>query len=218
MSTHARRPNCRAARALRLAVVSACVLAAAFAAGCRTVEAHAAGDLSIAHAPPTALVLPLYENPDEYGASDYTLFGSTGSQGSGLVVSRAVASSVKTYLRVVPPEELRLAMIRRGLKVPELTALPDAEAVALARDLQADALILGQVETCRTSWFLFIPRSRVAFTLRALRVTDGQPWWHARFEEGSFLATERELAADGARRVISLLAAKRNWPPQSSLP
>lgn len=204
-------PGAATLHLFRLVVVPVCALLVALLAGCSTAEVYAARGLHAPDAQPMVLILPLYENPDEYGASDYTLFGRTGSQGSGLVVSRAVALSLKNHLSVVSPEAIRLAMLQRGLQVADLAALADAAALELARELKADMLVLGQIETCRTTWFLFVPRSRVAFNLRAMYAQDGRSWWNARFEDASFSATERELAADGARRIIRLLNAKRIW-------
>jgi len=196
-----------------LAVVS--LLAALMTAGCATLEldSHAAPGATAVH--PTVLVLPLREDPDEYGVGDYTLFGGTGPQGSGELIRRTVAASLKEYFSLVPPDALRLAMVRRGIKISDLPLMSDDAARELARELKADLLVRGEVKTCRTAWILFIPRSRVAFSLRAIWTENGREWWRARFEDASFISPEQRLAAEGARRIVRRLARRHSWPPKA---
>jgi len=202
-----------AARRTSLALV--CIFTSMMTAGCATLEldSHPASNTAAARC--TVLVFPLRENPDEYGVADYTLFGRTGPQGSGQLISRTVAASLKEYFSLVPSDALRLALLRRGLKISDLPIMNDDAARELARELKADLLVRGGVETCRTTWFLFIPRSRVAFNLQAIRVKDGWEWWRARFEDASFIYPEQQLAAEGARRIIRRLADRHSWLPKA---
>ena len=194
---------------LRVTGLLCCVLLICGAAGCATIEV-AATPLAHDAFGKTVLVLPLAERPAQYSAVDYTLFGKTGTQGSGPVVARAVARALASegVARLVSREAVRKTMHHRNLKMPDLAALSVHQGTELSRDLGAEIVVMGEVEAYQTAWFLFVPRSVVAFSLRALETENGRGIWRARFRKGSFFKNERRLTTEGAKEIAVTLRSR----------
>lgn len=192
-----------------LCVVCAALLLAG-AAGCRTVRMTplARDDLGKGK---SVLVLPLDERHIAYAAADFTLYGKTGAQGSGAPVARAVARAFgdSGLYRPVPRARVHAAMHSRKLKLADLGELPPARAVEFAQAVKAEIVVVGAIGAYQTSWVLFIPRSRIAFTLAGYETAGGGELWRAECRDRATFRRESALTRRAARDLARLLKDAR---------
>ncbi len=175
--------------------------------GCGSVE-FAVTNPALLEPGQRALLLPLDETDALRVASDLGVGGITGAQGSGQVVARALSIElVETGVYdMVPREALYAEMHQRGLHMPELAAIANDQAFDIARATGAGVLILGDVRRRDTRWLLFIPRSTVSFSVRAVHVPTGGVIWTGSFDDGKTFGRERELIREGARKLAEAAA------------
>jgi hypothetical protein len=181
--------------------------------GCRSVSLHVSDGIE-PRPKWTVAVFPFDDRDAEHAAEDHLLFGSTGAQGSGVVVGRALAAALQCADGFDPVSDRAThdLMRRRGLAPPDLAALEDGAACEIGRALGADMLVRGSVRIYRTGWFLFLPRARVSLEIHALDPKVDQILWTARVSDCSHFNSEREMVETLAREVARD-AASRLTPP-----
>ena len=186
--------------------MKACVFAVLIgvgAAGCRSVNVRIAEDAT-QRASGTVAVFPLDDRRAENVATDFTVYGRTGGQGSGPVVSRQISRAFESCSdwRSVAQSDMTRMMREERLSLRDLAALDPDRACVLARRLKADVVVMGRVLTYRTSWFLFVPRSKVFFEARGLDTETCKEIWAATAGDSSFFRTESEIVDDLAERIV----------------
>jgi hypothetical protein len=94
------------------------------------------------------------------------------------------------------------------LSTDDARRLRDWDACALARKLEADVALRGEVMRYETTWVLFVPRGTVAFRARALEAGTGRVLWRASARRSGFFASEERLS----KRAAEALVRKLNTP------
>lgn len=188
---------------LRFFLASAFLIFLALAgAGCRTVSITPPGAFQARDVWAVA-VFPLNDMAATRAADDYTLYGTTGAQGSGPLVGRelAFAFAQQKRFRLIPENALLDLMQSEGLTLADLAHLPDEKAAELGRKLNADMVVTGKVTDYCTFWILFVPHSKVTLDLRGVDPQTNQSLWGAHVGESSCLRSEREMVRVLARDV-----------------
>lgn len=178
---------------VRLAAWTA-VLAAALCAGCGSVRT----DVSLG-APVRAhwrvVVLPLNDRDGRQGAMENSIYGATGTQGSSTVAAQGVswALGAQRDFEIISPVALRAELDRGGFTLREAALLDSGKACDIARNLQADMVVLGRVPRYENAWFLFFPCAKVSLTLQAYDPSNYRPLWSAEVSGKRLFYSERRL-------------------------
>lgn len=184
------------------AAAAGLLLALLAGAGCRTFEVSLNTDAPLRPEWYVA-VLPLDDSRAQHIAADHSLYGFTGAQGSGAVVSRCLARAFATQenFHCVGDSAFRTLMHDEKLTIRQIAALDDGQACDLGRKLKADMLVRGEVAVFRTTWFLFVPRSEVQLQIRGIDPSVSRVIWTAMVKDTSHVYSESELVATLSEQV-----------------
>lgn len=183
----------------------ALLLLLAVASGCRTCSVSMAEGIE-PQSEWRVAVLPLDDSSSAPSAADYTLFGHVGAQGSGILVAQdlSAAFAQSPSFKVIPESEIRRIVHDNG--PPASGQMDDSLACQLGRSVKADLVITGRVHVYDTTWFLFIPRSRVRMELRGLAADVDRLLWTARLADCSHVRSEREMVLELAKGLVEKAA------------
>ena len=189
-----------------------CIIAAC---GCTTVEVSVTPNAT-QRTDWTVAVFPLDETPAGSAVADFTIYGYTGSPGSGAAIAHELkwAFSAHREIRIVTREVFHQTMRQEGLSIRELPALDGPRACASARAMKADMLVLGRVLRYRTSWLLFFPKTSVAFELRGLDPTTGDDIWNGRAKRSALFSSPGPMTRTLAVRLAAEVARSLCNPAQ----
>ena len=204
----------------RPAIWVACTaLGLALTAGCAPLEVSVARDAP-RRANWAVTVFPFDESPAKDGASDFTLYGYTGAQGSGSVVARETAHAFEAVpaFSTVDRDTFQAVLREAGLALKDLTGLDDPASCALAREMKAEMLVLGRVRSYRTSWFLFFHKAKTDLSFRGLDPTTGGELWQGRVRRSRLFGSPQRLAAGSAARMVAEVAGSLAGKGRSPAP
>lgn len=158
------------------------------------------------HQPQIAKVAVVYfDDTNCYHAlRDYTLFGAAGCDRPGILVSRYMGRALhgRKLYDVIEEHDMRRAINELVKQTPKPT---DADWVDLAHSLNADAVVVGDVEQYRSVWLLIFSTSNVTFNARCLDVHTGDTLWSAHAGGWHVNAVEEDLLMQRCATVADAL-------------
>jgi len=188
-----------------LAAALAGALALGIAPGCKSVEVTRSPGAKDAR----RLMVAGFSDEHCFRAlRDYVLFGTAGYERPGILVARNVGRALQRrgVYEVVSESQARPVIVRtlKAKAVPR-----DDDWREAARTLNADGVLLGEVETYRSVWALFFHVSNVAFRARCLDVASGKELWQARVGGWRLYAMEEDLLAKRSHELCYELIVER---------
>jgi hypothetical protein len=178
--------------------------------GCATVRVEMATPEALT-SKATVLVMPLDDTPAGHSISDFTLFGKTGGQGTGAPVARKIARALDKagVYSAIHRDTFRKTIAKRGIALRDLATTPRETLMSIATEAKADILITGTVDAYSTTWILFIPRVKTAFTITATEVATKTKLWRATFNDGATFSRDTTLVRNGAQEIAQELLRLR---------
>lgn len=157
-----------------------------------------------APAPRRVVVLPFREGRSPDAAWGHLFFGKVGCDRSGAVVARYLGRNLRCHGDgdVVPEAAVHRAAKALLARTP---APSEADWRRLARELGADGLVLGEVLSCRSRWFLFVSVAEVRFRVRCLDAGTGRRLWSAEAGGRRLWTFEEDLLQRHCRRIARRL-------------
>lgn len=177
---------------------------AASVCGCASVKLQGSHPAGL-----TRLAVFDFSDAHAYKATrDYFLAGACGTEAPG----RLVARWVRKRLSACP--EFSVAEWREaGLKLGKEKLSRDAasfsadDAIAQGKLLGVDAVVVGEVHSYKSVWFLFVQWAAVSFDVKCFDARTGRQLWSAKAGDTGLYAIEEDLALDLAGEMCRKLRA-----------
>ncbi|GEM_PF-2227543 len=191
----------------------ALAFAALFCAGCGSVKTDVALDAPV-RPHWRVLVLPLDDRSVRREAMENSIYGATGSQGSSTVAAHGVsgAFACQSSVEIISAVALRDELDRVKMTLMQAAMLDSGKACDLARNVNADMVILGRVPRYENAWVLFVPCAKVALVLEGYDPSTKQKLWSAEVSGRKMFASEKQLAFDLASEAACQVQAHLTQP------
>lgn len=158
---------------------------------------------------------PVYKDD----VADSVTFGQATSSQSGDIVADILATTLEDsglpgYV-VMPRDRLRETLKRAGIQ--ELGAV-ERDRLGLAKLLDANTFVVGNVERFQSGFFLMVSAATVAYSARCLDAATGQEMWAMRGKLTRLYDYEDRLAAEIAKEAVKKLKEALQPPPRLKNP